>query len=82
MMKNGWIEVDNTLQKTFHFLNFREALAFVNKIGEIAENLQHHPDICVKDYNKVIISTTSHDKGNTVTARDRELAAAVEDLSR
>ena len=79
-MKNQWVEADNALQKTFHFKNFREALAFVNRVGEIAENLQHHPDICIKDYKNVFISTTTHDEGNTVTAKDRELAAAVDTI--
>lgn len=81
-MRTDWIEANNALQKTFHFPNFREALAFVNKVGEIAEDLQHHPDICIKDYKNVFISTTTHDKGNTVTAKDRELIAAMENLSR
>jgi len=77
-MKNDWIEADNTLQKAFHFADFKTALAFVNSVGEIAESVQHHPDICIKDYNKVFISTTTHDKGNMITARDRELASAID----
>ena len=77
-MKNDWIEADNTLQKTFHFADFKTALAFVNSVGEIAESVQHHPDICIKDYNKVFISTTTHDKGNMITARERELASAID----
>ena len=79
-MKNSWVETDTTLQKTFHFKNFREALAFVNKVGEIAEHLQHHPDICIKNYKSVFISTTTHDQGSTVTAKDRALAAAVDTI--
>ncbi len=81
-MKNDWTEADNALQKTFHFTDFREALAFVNKVGEIAENLQHHPDICIKDYKSVFISTTTHDKGNAITTKDRELVAMVDKVVR
>lgn len=77
-MKNDWVEANNALQKTFHFSDFREALTFVNKVGEIAENFQHHPDICIKDYKNVLISTTTHDQGRTVTAKDRELALAID----
>lgn len=77
-MENGWVEVNNALQKTFQFKNFREALAFVNKVGEIAEDLQHHPDICIKDYKNVFISTTTHDQGSQITAKDGELAAAID----
>lgn len=77
-MKNDWIEANNVLQKTFHFSDFKTALTFVNRVGQIAESVQHHPDICIKDYNKVSISTTTHDKGNTITARDRALADAID----
>ena len=77
-MKNDWIEANNALQKTFHFSDFKTALTFVNRVGQIAESIQHHPDICIKDYNKVSISTTTHDKGNTITARDRALADAID----
>lgn len=76
-MKNDWIEVDNALQKTFHFSDFKTALTFVDRVGQIAEGMQHHPDICIRDYNKVFISTTTHDKGNAITAKDRELASAI-----
>jgi len=79
-MTNDWIENENTLQNTFEFKDFSEALAFVNKVGAIAERLQHHPDICIKDYKKVFISTTTHDAGSIVTAKDRELAEAISEI--
>lgn len=79
-MKNDWSETDNALRKTFHFSDFRSALAFVNRVGQIAESMQHHPDICLKDYNKVFISTTTHDKSNTITTRDRALAGAIDKI--
>lgn len=79
-MKNGWIEEQGALQKNFKLSDFKEALLFVNKVGEAAERLQHHPDICIKNYSKVFISTTTHEKGGVVTERDRELANAIEGL--
>jgi 4a-hydroxytetrahydrobiopterin dehydratase len=79
-MKNDWSETDNALQKTFHFSDFKTALTFVNRVGQIAESIQHHPDICIKDYNKVSISTTTHDKGRTITARDRALTDAIDTI--
>ena len=51
---------------------------FVNRIGEIAERTQHHPNICLKDYKKVCISTTTHDSGSTVTVKDRGLAEEID----
>ena len=77
-MKNDWIEESGALQKIFEFTDFKEALAFVNRVGEIAERMQHHPDVGVKDYRKVFVSTTTHDNGSTVTAKDRELADQID----
>ena len=42
---DGWDEVDNALERTFELEDFREALAFVNRVGELAEAENHHPDI-------------------------------------
>ena len=75
-----WEEEDGRLRRTFTFADFRAALAFVNKVGDIAEQLGHHPDLCIRDYKKVIVSTTTHDQGNVVTERDRQLAAAIDAL--
>jgi len=79
-MHEDWVEADNALQKTFQFRDFKEALAFVNKVGKIAERLQHHPDICIKDYKDVFISTTTHDVGSAVTTKDRGLVKEIDSL--
>ena len=43
---NGWRVVDDHhLEKEYTFANFREALAFTNRVGELAEEVRHHPDI-------------------------------------
>lgn len=43
----GWEVVDeHHLKKTYAFPNFQQALALVNRIGELAEAEGHHPDIC------------------------------------
>ncbi len=45
-LPDGWqIIEDKKLEKSFKFKNFREALVFVNKVGDLAENQGHHPDI-------------------------------------
>ncbi len=48
------------IQKKFGFKNFKEALAFVNKIGELAESEGHHPDIHLVSYKNVIIELYTH----------------------
>lgn len=59
-LKSGWrIVDDHHLEKEYTFKNFREALAFTNKIGELAEGEGHHPDIMLS-YGKVKIQLWTH----------------------
>ena len=69
---DGWSEVDGALERTFSFKDFREALDFVNHVGELAETENHHPDIAVA-YNRVTLRWWTHTAGG-ITDRDRELA--------
>jgi len=77
-MNNNWNNTGDKLEKKFIFSNFREALSFVNKVGELAEEFNHHPDICIKNYKEVVISTTTHDQGNKVTEKDVLLSEAID----
>ena len=79
-MTNQWNNIGNKLEKKFIFSDFREALSFVNKVGELAEQLDHHPDICLQNYKEVVISTTTHSAGNKVTEKDTQLAEAIDNL--
>lgn len=58
----GWsIEDDGKkISKDYKFKNFKQALEFVNKVGEIAERENHHPNIYLYDYKKVRIDLTTH----------------------
>jgi 4a-hydroxytetrahydrobiopterin dehydratase len=71
-----WRVVDGHLEREFRFKDFAEALAFTNKIGAIAEQLNHHPDILL-GWGRVKVTTWSHD-ANAITARDLELAAKID----
>ena len=75
-----WNEIDNQLIRTFKFKNFIDAWAFVSKIALIAEKMDHHPT-WTNTYNRVEIRLTTHDAGNTVTDKDRMLAAKIDDLT-
>lgn len=77
-MKNWEIE-KNKLTKEFEFENFTDALVFVNKVGELAEEQNHHPDILVHDYKFVTISTTTHDAGK-ITKKDHKLSESIDKL--
>jgi 4a-hydroxytetrahydrobiopterin dehydratase len=74
----GWDERDGALQREFRFRDFVEALAFVNRVGELAERENHHPDIAIH-WNKVVLRWWTHTAGG-ITERDRELAAKTNDL--
>ena len=58
----GWQLAGRNLTKTYHFKNFAAALAFVNRIGAIAEREDHHPDICF-GWGKAEITLTTHSLG-------------------
>ena len=68
----GWSEVQGELERTFEFRDFTEALAFVNRVGELAESENHHPDIAIS-YKRVTLRWWTHSAGG-ITDRDVELA--------
>ena len=65
--------------KNFEFKNFKEALDFVNKAGEIAENEGHHPDIFLHSYKKVKISLSTHAIGG-LSENDFIVAAKIDEI--
>ncbi|MEM8893655.1 MAG: 4a-hydroxytetrahydrobiopterin dehydratase [Bacteroidota bacterium] len=72
-----WQEADNKLSRTFEFDDFIQAFGFMTKVAFLAEKMDHHPNWS-NVYNKVTIELTTHDAGNTVTDKDRKLAAAID----
>lgn len=77
-LPQGWLIVDGHLTKEFTLPSFIEALAFVNKIGGLAESSNHHPDITIS-YTKVSISLITHDVGG-ITQKDTELALKINEI--
>lgn len=75
----GWELDGDTIARTYEHADFRVAMAFVAYVAEIAENLQHHPDIDIR-YNQVRLAVTTHDAGG-LTGKDLELARAVDAVS-
>jgi len=70
---DGWSEVDGALQREFRFAKFADALAFVNRVGELAEAENHHPDVEL-GWGRVVLRWRTH-SADAITDRDRELAA-------
>jgi len=77
---NGWNVIEeHHLTKLFTFPDFRAALDFVNKVGNLAEEQQHHPDIYLA-WGKAEIKTWTH-KINGLTESDFILAAKIDELN-
>ena len=72
----GWRRAGRAIEKVYRFGDFRAALAFVNRVGDLAERQQHHPDIAIH-YSEVTLTLWSHDSGG-VTMRDVKLAEAID----
>jgi 4a-hydroxytetrahydrobiopterin dehydratase len=78
-LQTDWEIIDDKkIRKSFKFKNFREALDFANKVGEIAEEEQHHPDLHVY-YGKVTIDLSTHAIGG-LSENDFILASKTENL--
>jgi len=73
-----WTENDGALERELVFGGFREAIAFVNRVADLAESEDHHPDLSIS-YRRVTVRWTTHSAGG-VTERDRELAARTDEL--
>ena len=75
-----WKEENNTLTKEFTFDNFIQAFSFMTKVAMVAEKMGHHPD-WQNVYNTVKIKLSTHDAGDVVTDKDRELAKKIDEIT-
>ncbi|MDL5048482.1 4a-hydroxytetrahydrobiopterin dehydratase [Oscillatoria amoena NRMC-F 0135] len=74
-----WREENNRLVKTYEFPSFANAMAWMIKASFAIEKLNHHPE-WTNVYNKVHVVLTTHDAGNTITDKDRELAIVLDGI--
>lgn len=76
----GWTykSGQKALEREFKLRDFKEAIRFINRVAELAEESDHHPDIDIR-YNIVRISTWSHDEGG-MTSRDVRLAERIQQI--
>jgi 4a-hydroxytetrahydrobiopterin dehydratase len=76
---NNWKEENHKLTKTFIFKSFADAIAWMVKASFAIEKLDHHPEWS-NIYNKVHVTLTTHDAGNTITEKDRKLAKILDSI--
>ena len=74
-----WSEMSGEIQRTFEFPDFVSSMAFVQRIADEAERVQHHPNILIR-YNKVTLSVNTHDAGG-ITHKDFDLARFADRVS-
>lgn len=74
-----WEEKNNKLHKNFEFKDFSEAFAFMTRVALAAEKMDHHPR-WTNEYNKVEMWLSTHDAGDVVTKKDKELAKIIDGL--
>lgn len=77
-MVSMWHKNDNIMYKEFEFDDFKSALDFVNKVGELAEKQNHHPDVEL-GWGRVKVSLTTHSEGK-ITDKDKELANLIDKI--
>jgi 4a-hydroxytetrahydrobiopterin dehydratase len=75
----GWITNGKAIERKFEFKDFKDAMAFTNRIAMIAEEANHHPNIEII-YNKLKLTLVSHDAGG-VTNRDLKMAARINEIA-
>ena len=74
-----WGVVDGKIEREFVFKDFKEAMVFVNGVGQLAEREGHHPDILIHGYKKIKITLSTHSIGG-LSENDFILAAKIDKL--
>ena len=75
----NWSHQNDRLTRDHNFVDFNEALGFIVRVGLLAEQHNHHPEI-FNVYSTVKISLNTHDAGGKVTQKDVDLAKAIQKL--
>lgn len=80
---SGW-QTDSALkkiEKNFLFSNFTDTVCFLNRIAEMAEEMNHHPDLHLTDYKHLKVVLSTHSAGG-LTQHDFKLAFQIEEVAR
>lgn len=75
----GWERRDDEIEKTYQLASFPDAIAFVTRVGFLAEKANHHPDLDIR-WRKVHVALSTHDEGG-ITGRDLALAGEIEGVA-
>jgi 4a-hydroxytetrahydrobiopterin dehydratase len=79
LASSEWRRDGQTIVREWKFDDFGGAIAFVNRVADVAEMAGHHPDILVHGWNKVRLELSTHSEGG-LTQADLDMAARIDDL--
>lgn len=74
---DGWDYDDGELKRTYRFADFAGSMAFVNRVADLAEAADHHPNISIK-YDRVKLTLSTHSEGG-VTEKDFALVSQIDE---
>jgi 4a-hydroxytetrahydrobiopterin dehydratase len=74
-----WKSEGDTIVRDWTFADFKEAMAWVNRVADLAEEANHHPDITVHDWNKVRLTLSTHSVGG-ITQSDLDMSRRIDDI--
>jgi 4a-hydroxytetrahydrobiopterin dehydratase len=77
---SAWKREGEQIVRDWQLEDFKHAIAFVNRVADVAEEANHHPDIIVHGWNKVRLSLTNHSAGG-LTEADFDVAGKIDDLA-
>ena len=72
-----WKLTGNSIEKNFKFRDFKEAINFIDKVADIAESENHHPDILLWSWNNVKLTLTTH-AAKGLSEKDFSLASRID----
>jgi 4a-hydroxytetrahydrobiopterin dehydratase len=74
-----WRQEGEALVRALKFKDFAEAMGYVNRVADLAEEVNRHPDILVHGWNQVRLTLTTHSAGK-LTGNDHEMARRIDAL--
>jgi 4a-hydroxytetrahydrobiopterin dehydratase len=77
---SDWFRDGRSIVRELKFDDFGQAIAFVNRVADVAETVNHHPDILVHGWNKVRLELSTHSEDG-LTQSDLDMAARIDDLA-
>ncbi len=79
LQKSQWTRDGDAIVRDLRFPDFAAAMAYVNRVAEVAEAANHHPDILVHGWNNVRLTLSTHDVGG-LTRADVEMAGRIDEV--